>query len=442
MRSGGVKAINYWGLAKLPTTHVWALGVLVALWSSEAQYLGSDMIPTLPRDPKDWEAMSQEPHAYWKDPTKDRNGLPTQNDDDPDLPKLTKEGEKIRTILLVSLITGVCRSPDWRGDLPKYLVRLLPNARVVKVEMSMKDKVWSCIECLTEGTQWWDGHHDCGHYFGLGKAKQPADLLIVIGSGYLSGTKLVPSHSHWPEVRSVFNSGYVDNKTISVHFPAKKADVPNFPFTHVIPDTSYMKPLDDASLEQIQDKCSMSNRQNDIMYVGRFVSSKGQDKFLETVDPRLLEGYTVHFYGSFLNAPLLDFLPDIAKRRGISIAIHQSVSKAALLDMFCSSSGLVHFASDNNPRVPYEGVSTGNPLFTTYDADLHSDIYKQSFVTSVYFNATEEEFNQKFRRFMSQVRREDRSWETELQAFVRENLQPRKTYLGLCELMGICAPAR
>lgn len=42
---------------------------------------------------------------------------------------LTHAGSRIKTVLFAAMVGGVCTSDDWRGDLPRYLMKFLPEAR-------------------------------------------------------------------------------------------------------------------------------------------------------------------------------------------------------------------------------------------------------------------------------------------------------------------------
>jgi hypothetical protein len=44
---------------------------------------------------------------------------------------LTELGKSIRRVILAAMLPGVCRSNDWRGELPRYLARVLPYVRAI-----------------------------------------------------------------------------------------------------------------------------------------------------------------------------------------------------------------------------------------------------------------------------------------------------------------------
>eukprot|EP00951_Prasinocladus_malaysianus_P024468 scaffold211415_cov39-Prasinocladus_malaysianus.AAC.1 len=43
--------------------------------------------------------------------------------------ELTARGRSIRRVVFVSMVPGVCRSVDWRGDLPRWFARFMPHVR-------------------------------------------------------------------------------------------------------------------------------------------------------------------------------------------------------------------------------------------------------------------------------------------------------------------------
>ena len=213
-----------------------------------------------------------------------------------------------------------------------------------------------------------------------------------------------------------------------------------FPADAVVQDEDFVKPLSVESYELMKEICPQQTKTNILLYVGRYKEAKGQLAFLEAVDPRDLEGYVVHFYGSDINASKGDYykqLEALAKKRGISIVLHEPVPKPAVLRQYCRAAGIVHYSSgDNNPRVLYEALYGEIPIFTTPETLLSDTMYEQEFVTSVSATAPEE-FHGAFRRFMGQVKDSDH-WRPVIREFVDNVLNPDNVYRRLCAKMGIC----
>lgn len=70
------------------------------------------------------------------------------------LPTLTPRAAAFRRVLIVGLVGGVCSNDDWRGDLPKYIMKFLPEARYIqplrvnRLSCSFLSAVIECFEPL------------------------------------------------------------------------------------------------------------------------------------------------------------------------------------------------------------------------------------------------------------------------------------------------------
>ena len=385
------------------------------------------------------------PIMWWSHPIP--NGRNTE--DLAALPPLTPRAQGFRRVIMFGMVGGICRHDDWRGDLPQYLMRYLPEARAISLllipnyqDMS-QDPSTRCAECTMNGKAIWDHNRLCEHYLGKTDVTHPADLIILVGSGRLERWPGATGTDRWPDMHNLFNSSYMSKDTMVVHLPVRKGKELRtlFPADAVVQDEDFVKPLSVESYEQMKGMCPQQTKINILLYVGRYKPAKGQLAFLQAVDPRDLEGYVVHFYGSDINASKGDYykeLEALAMQRGISIVLHEPVPKQAVLRQYCRAAGIIHYSSgDNNPRVLYEALYGEIPVFTTPETLLSDTMYEQEFVTSV--GATKpEEFHDAFRRFMGQVKDSDR-WRPVIREFVDNVLNPDNVYRRLCVKMGICA---
>lgn len=153
-----------------------------------------------------------------------------------------------------------------------------------------------CEECTYNGRWSVDRHRDCQYYLDP-KKLQPADLLIVLGSGESQqhlqeeGNTNRPERDllkerQWPALLTLFNSGLIDHQTMSVHVPIRRNTnlQKMFYFHHKIYDGDFLKPLSMQSLKEMEIICSKEPKVKDLIYVGRYKEDKGQLQFLEMVD--------------------------------------------------------------------------------------------------------------------------------------------------------------
>ena len=290
------------------------------------------------------------------------------------LPSLSAAGQKIRRVLFYSLVGGTCRSDDWRGDLPKYLLRYLANARAVMIDASpsMHQNNWTCSECRHDREpHFWDQRLDCEHYFGDQQnwSWNPADMVVVFGAGtYMPCGEERPldeSCKPWrdknydlrrlyPDLNALFTSGLISDKTLKIHIPIRKThylnEDPIFPFHHILADDQFPKPLSASSFVNLQEMCEGTEKGPDLIYIGRFKDSKGQLAFLNAVDPQHLHGYTVHFHTSSTDdaGPYVTEMNRVAKKKGIDIAIHPPMEKEELYSRYCRSAGQIHYSTGDN----------------------------------------------------------------------------------------------
>jgi hypothetical protein len=328
-------------------------------------------------------------------------------------------------------------------------MRYLPNAEGFLVYARHPDR-HDCSTCGSDGTK---GHAECESY--LAGSHRKADLLVVIGTG-LSATCNKRdeqkgrskcdrgSPHHYTSLDHVFHSRYATKKTVAVHIPVRKLAPLNrntvFRFQYVIHDDEFLKPLAQQSINEMRHYCARTPKAEKLMYVGRYTEGKGQLSFLETVDPAAVAGYELEFFGGdYHDNELPAMLRKVAKRRNISVTVHAEVSHQKLLHSYCQSAGLIHYAKgDNNPRVAYEALYAGTPLFVTRNANLPERIYRQNFVESLEWGS--EEFSAKFQGFMDMIK--SPKTHEEVHAWVDRYLVPDKVYRNLCTSVGVCKGAK
>ena len=132
----------------------------------------------------------------------------------------------------------------------------------------------------------------------------------------------------------------------------------------VVDDNTFMKPLARASAQILEEDCVLTadQRVKDLLYIGRLKHTKGQLEFLKRIDPALLKGYTVHFYGGGdrMDArPLMEEMRRVASTRAISVEVHGRVSKPRVLRHLCKVLGALAWArSTLHPRCPQQRVGS------------------------------------------------------------------------------------
>jgi len=364
------------------------------------------------------------------------------------------------------MLPGVCRSPDWRGELPRWMARFLPAATTIVWEargwrFGRADNGTSlrCKSCRNPDSTEPKQPLDCLSLQQIGEG----DLVLVIGTGsiscvYKNNLESLPQcnvtrmekHS-LPSLEAVDLVWNKDKVIRRVHFPVRtlkslKADQNLFQFDTIIDDNSFFKPMGDKGLELDMKSCADSPKQKDLLYVARYKDYKGQRRFLERADPKLLEGYTIHFYGGAFydeaSQTYFDGLSRTAEERGIRVEVNKHVDKSVLMAHICRAAGQILWPlEDNNPRAAYEGLYAGVPLFISTTAGVPPALLEQSFVQAVAYDAAEDEFNRGLAAFMSLVGAHEASAEArrEIVRYTESALDPRNVYFELCQRMGICA---
>jgi len=113
----------------------------------------------------------------------------------------------------------------------------------------------------------------------------------------------------------------------------------------------------------------------------------------------------------------------------------------------CTAKGLVHFArEDANPRIVYEAMLAGLPVFTTYESNLPPILVEQEFMTVVHSqtaprsSSNRKTVQQMFQRFMEDKVRQQRNVAERIWQFVDKELAEDRAFHPVCVKMGICEP--
>lgn len=160
----------------------------------------------------------------------------------------------------------------------------------------------------------------------------------------------------------------------------------------------------------------------------------------------MLSGYRLDFRSSQdIDRNYTLELEKLSESASINITVHESpLQRADLLSEMCKAKGLVHYASaDANPRVVYEAILAGLPVFVTKQSNLPLKVQQQPFVylTNQYTatNQTILKLNEDFARFMRfvQTAKEDKL-QRDIDEFIRTALTEEASYNGICIKMRIC----
>lgn len=175
-------------------------------------------------------------------------------------------------------------SDDWRGDLPRHLMKFLPKATGVLL-YARDSKYLDCKICSSIGVT---TKQNCQQLLGTGKNTQKADLLVVIGTGRLSACNdnntnraecSEDSNEHYPSLDNLLShTSYTHNKTLTVHIPVRKLrslfNNQVFNFRHVIQDYDFMKPIAMETCREMARYCQHTKKAKRLLYVGRYVEKK------------------------------------------------------------------------------------------------------------------------------------------------------------------------
>ena len=134
-------------------------------------------------------------------------------------------------------------------------------------------------------------------------------------------------------------------------------------------------------------------RQRTLIYIGSYRPTKGQLQFLRKVDPKALGPFVLEFYG--VRQPDLgdDWTAMVAEAesprlRGKVRLRDVKVNHETMMEAMTRASGLIHYSSgDRNPRVIYEALYFGLPVFVSTQSMPYIGLQCQPFATLTDANA-------------------------------------------------------
>jgi len=376
---------------------------------------------------------------------------------------LTRDAKRSDFVVLaeaadVSAMTGFCdaSSPDWRGWMPIYLARALGPERPIILTnlMPLKDRAGRCRLCYSGSKAEINDWFDCEEWMKT-QEQDYAKFLIIVGTGSSihGSSRLQPAD--YPNMLTTLTQPWVNpSKTNAWHFPiTRRPEVDQNMVFHkavkkfrVMRDGDWIKPVEREGLSEWIDWCLQQPKRNELLYVARYHGWKGQLDFMRHANPKLLKGYTIHFYTSTSvnrkdGATYPEQLEEIAKKRGIDVVVNfKSKSREFVANHSCHAKGLLHFARiDANPRVVTESIINGLQVFVSKQARVPSAIKAKRFVkvTSNKDDGVNENLNADLKEFMEMLDKPENH--ASLVTFAKEHLDPPRAYHKLCRQIGICA---
>jgi len=397
---------------------------------------------------------------------------------------LTPLGETLRggTVLFRGLNAVCSNTDDWRHWLPVYIHRFT-GANIV-VWNTLQQKI--CRHCPS--SERYKGTRPCQSLLG----RRKVDMLVVVGAGRysrgytasvcsrgspgLSGTApaeapappgrhlfaasppapdavgLYRSHTappiagatcrkQFPFMKRLLRTPWANRLTYKVHFPISTLHALNggnvFGFHKVIGDESFLKPIGLTAAAKL-DTCISGQKDKTLLYIARYLPSKGLNAFLGAIDPEVLAGYKVHVLGEVNSLVVKERAMKTARARKLPVVFHDEVTKEEVLKRLCAASGVVLYAErDKNPRVAYEGLYAGAPVFVTDSSGLPAGFLAQPFVKTTHFG--DGNLNADFASYMADMVEQPTRMATEIRRYINGDLYPTRVYLGICQRMGICA---
>ncbi|KAJ8602585.1 hypothetical protein CTAYLR_008770 [Chrysophaeum taylorii] len=227
----------------------------------------------------------------------------------------------------------------------------------------------------------------------------------------------------------------------------------------VIRDDAIAKPLllppKERSLFDATDV--LAPREPRLIYVGQFRYSKGQVAFLRKLDEASLGPFTLELRGSRpkdADDAWDDIYDEIRRFQRVRIS-NSRVSHESMMRDLATASGLIHYSSgDRNPRVLYEALYFGLPLFVSIQSMPYVALQCQSFVALTDVDRDAATMNAELKAWVDGLtlneRRKDKvrrgtrnatTYQAAILAYVRDHLTPARVYHNLCERFGLCEPS-
>lgn len=195
-----------------------------------------------------------------------------------------------------------------------------------------------------------------------------------------------------------------------------------------------------------------------LLYVGQFRESKGQLAFLQKLDEDSLGPFVLELRGTIANDVVGDYdeiKAEMARFTLGKVVINEErISHEMMMNEMASASGLVHYALyDRNPRVLYEALYFGLPLFVSIQSMPYIALQCQTFVQLTDVEHSKTIFNSQLKSWVDSLADNEHrkrkvakglknktttSFQRAILAFVHAHLTPNRVYLSLCERFGLC----
>mmetsp|Transcript_8482 Transcript_8482/g.11807 ORF Transcript_8482/g.11807 Transcript_8482/m.11807 type:complete len:610 (+) Transcript_8482:46-1875(+) len=198
-----------------------------------------------------------------------------------------------------------------------------------------------------------------------------------------------------------------------------------------------------------------------LMYVANYRPTKGQVDFLQKLDPTVLGEYVIKLYGSRpFNESVNDdwnSISSIIKSRGLENHVKLNDIKSShlgIINEMSLASGLIHLANgDRNPRVLYEALYFGLPIFVSIQSMPYIGLQCQRFVQLTDVNASAADLNAQLKKWIDFIRFNNikntddnpnngstrRNLQASIRRYVDNQLSPQAVYRNLCQRFGLCA---
>lgn len=350
---------------------------------------------------------------------------------------LTPFGRELKTVVFVSLTSGVCGSKrdDWRAGLPRYLANSLRHTELVMHVPRQNDLCRACKNDIRDSGD--KQMFDCSTWHSLNRGRR-ADMVVVFGTGKRLLRKAVStgsSRQDYPELQAALRKPWIRPNTVLVHIPMdgsydRLANPMGFtrqvgPFIKpVLPETS-----------RLLRRCAQNKDAGKLVYIAN--GNRGQVNFLRRADPEQLKNFTVHFFGE-LPLALKAAIEASAAERKIQVRVRGNVGHVALMHEICDAAGHIHFSQINsNPTSLYESLLAGTPLFLSSESNVPEQLRMQPFIQVAQMHPKiGSEFHDAFNKFLEKTRQD---WTGVIQPWALQNSLPSAAYLGLCQELNICA---
>ena len=253
---------------------------------------------------------------------------------------------------------------------------------------------------------------------------------------------------HHTSIYHILSRPWVTDDTYTIHIPVSNSKVLNnndYGFSRVIHDSDFPKPPSKESLA-ITRHCGSGKKEKTVIYAARYSTGghKGQERFLAAIDPEDVAGFKIVFYGHNLKPGIKKNLERIAAERGLKIEVNGFVRHETLMLKLCNAKGTIIFSKrDMNPRVAYEGMPAGNPVYLSTETHVPAAIRALPFVfadscQAVKHGGQREDALPEFHFFMQAVRHADQKYHEHVSRYALQALDRTRVYHRICVDSGLC----